>query len=82
MNIFVIISNYLDSGLFGTYSTIIRARKAIEHYFNTDDNIITFEDIGDYTYRIITQNGAEFFAEICYDYLDAEFESGLLKEDE
>lgn len=82
MDIFVIVTNYLDSGFFGTYSTIKRARIVLEKYFNSDDNIAFFMDTGDYTYRIIAKNGAEYYAEICYDRLDAEYESGMIKEDE
>ena len=82
MDIFVIVTNYLDSGFFGTYSTVKRARVVLEKYFNSDDNIASFEDIGDYTYRIIAKSGAEYYAEICYDRLDAEYENGMIKEDE
>lgn len=82
MDIFVIITNYLDSGFFGTYSTVKRARIVLEKYFNIDDNIVAFMDNGDYSYRIFTQNGAEYYAEICYQRLDAEYESGMIKEDE
>ena len=82
MNIFVIVTDYFDSGLFGTYSTIMRARKVIETFFNEEPNIISFEDIGDYAYKFTDVNGKEYTAEILYDYLDAEYEKGIVKEDE
>ena len=82
MNIFVIVTNYFNGGVFGTYSTILRARKAIETYLNNKSEIVSFEDIGDYTYKFTTMNGKEYTAEIVYDYLDAEYEAGIIKEDE
>lgn len=82
MDIFIIVTNYLDNGFFGTYSTVKRARLVLEKYFNSDDNIVAFMDNSDYSYRIFTQNGAEYYAEICYQRLDAEYESGMIKEDE
>lgn len=82
MNIFVIISNFFDTGLFGAYTTMKRARMAIEHYFNEEPNIVSFEDIGDYTYEIHTRDGATFCVEIVSDYLDYEFARGELKEGE
>ena len=60
MNIYVVVSNFFDTGLFGlfgVYTTIKRARIAIEHYFREEPNIVSFEDIGDYMYMFSTQNG-------------------------
>jgi hypothetical protein len=82
MNIFVITSNYFDGGLFGTYSTISRARKVIETFFKEEPDIVSYEDIGDYTYKFTATNGKEYTAEILYDCLDAEYEAGMVKEDE
>lgn len=82
MNIFVIICDYFDDGLFGTYSTILRARKVIETFFNEEPEIESYEDIGDYTYKFTATNGEEYTAEIVSDYLDAEYETGMIKEDE
>ena len=81
MNIFVITTNYVNSGLFGTYSTILRARKVLETYFNEDPDIISYEDTGCYCYKFITANGKEYTAEILCDYLDAEYEADMVKED-
>lgn len=82
MNIFVITTNYFDDGLFGTYSTISRARKVIETFFKEEPDIVSYEDIGDYTYKFTATNGKEYTAEILYDCLDAEYEAGMVKEDE
>lgn len=82
MNIFVVISNFFDTGIFGTYSTIKRARMAVENYFDEEPSIVSFEDIGDYTYEIHTSLNETFCVEIASDFLDYEFVSGTLKEDE
>lgn len=82
MNIYVIMSNYFSNGVFGIYSTVKRARMVLERYFAEDDNIVAFEDIDNYSYRFTTANGTTYSAEICWDVLDAEFESGMIEEDE
>lgn len=82
MNIFVITSDFFDTGLFGSYTTLKRARIAIEHYFYEEPNIVSFKDIGDYTYEIHTKDGTVFYVEITSDCLDYEFTSGKLKEEE
>ena len=82
MNIYVVISNFFDTGLFGAYTTIKRARMAIEHYFREEPNIVSFEDIDDYTYMISTRNGETSAVEIVSDFLDYEFVNGEIKEDE
>lgn len=75
-------SNYFDNSVFGVYSTVKRARMVLERYFAEDNDIVAFEDVGGYSYQFTTANGATFGAEICWDVLDAEFESGMIKEDE
>ena len=82
MNIYVVVSNFFDTGLFGSYTTLKRAHMAIEHYFHEEPNIVAFEDIGDYTYEIHTQDDTVFYVEIVSDYLDYEFTRGELKENE
>jgi hypothetical protein len=74
-------SNYFEDGYFGVYSTIKRARIVLEHYFAEDENIIAFEDCGDYDYMITTVDGNQWRVDICWDALDAEFEAGIVKED-
>ena len=81
MNVFVVMSNYFGDGYFGVYSTIKRARLALEHYFAEDENIVAVEDCGDYDYMITTADGIQWRVDICWDYLDDEFEEGICKED-
>jgi len=82
MLIYTVLSNYYGRGLFGSYTSIPRARKAIEYYLKESSNIVSFEDIGDYTYQFVTDNGETFSVEIVSDVLDWEFEKGEIKEDE
>lgn len=80
--IFVVTSNYFYNGLFGTYSSIRRARKAVETFFNEEPSIASCEDIGGYCYKCIATDGKEYTAEIMYDFLDAEYQDGIIEEDE
>lgn len=81
MNIFVVTSNYFNNGHFGVYSTLKRARIAFEDFLASDENIVVFENLEDYWYQFTTKIGETFGAEICWDYLDEEFEEGICKED-
>ena len=80
---FVVISNYFNTGVFGIYSSLRRARLAIEYYFrvNKEADIASFEDINNYTYQILTKNGEIFHVEIVIDILDCEFTHGEIEED-
>ena len=81
MGIYIVTTNYFITGVFGCYSTIKRARIAFEHFIAEDENIVSFEDLGDYSYRFTTKSGETFSAEINFDILDVEFEEGTYKED-
>lgn len=81
MAIYVVFSNYFNSGVFGTYSSVKRARIAFEDFLANDEDIVSFEDLGDYSYRFTTKIGETFGAEIDFDVLDAEFVEGVCKED-
>ena len=81
MAIYVVFSNYFRSGVFGTYSSIKRARIAFEDFLANDENIVAFEDVGGYSYQFTTKIGETFGAEIDFDVLDAEFVEGICKED-
>lgn len=81
MAIYIVFSNYFNSGVFGTYSSVKRARIAFENFLAIDEDIVSFEDLGDYSYQFTTKNGATFGAEIDFDVLDAEFVEGVYKED-
>ena len=81
MSVYVVFSNYFNSGVFGTYSSVKRARIAFEDFLANDEDIVSFEDLGDYSYQFTTKIGETFGAEIVFDVLDAEFEEGICKED-
>lgn len=80
MAIYVVFSDYFHSGVFGTYSSVKRARIAFEHFLAEDENIVAFEDTGDYGYLFTTRKGEQFGAAIDFDVLDAEFVEGICKE--
>ena len=82
MNIFVVISNYFTNGYFGIYSSIKRARIAFEDFLANEEDIVAFEDLGDYRYQFTTVCGETFGVEICFDVIDEEFKEGICKEDE
>ncbi len=81
MVIFIVTTNYFDNGVFGTYSSVKRARIALEHFLAEDEDIVSFEDAGGYFYQFTTKNDATFSAEIIFNILDDEFEEGICKED-
>ena len=81
MTIYVVTTNYFNSGVFGTYSSIKRARIAFEDFLANDEDIVAFEDVGGYSYQFTTKIGETFGAEINFDVLDVEFVEGVCKED-
>ena len=82
MAIFIVATNYFDSGVFGVYSSVKRARLAFETFIIEDANIVAFSAKDDYWYEFTSVKGETFYAEIQYDILDSEFENELIKEDE
>ena len=81
MVVYVVVSNYFNSGLFGSYSTMKRARKVIETFLAEDENVESIEELDDYVYQFTTKRGETFSMEILWDVVDAEYEEGLIKED-
>lgn len=81
MVIYVVFSNYFDSGMFGIYSSVKRARIAFEDFLANDEDVLAFEILDGYSYQFTTANGETFNAEINFDVLDAEFVEGTCKED-
>lgn len=82
MTIYTVISPYYGNGLFGSYTSILKARKALEYYLSESDDIVSVTDNNDYTYRFTTRAGETFSAYIFSDTLDWEFENNVIKEDE
>ena len=81
MSIFVVISDYFTNYYFGVYSSIKRARIALEDFLANEEDIVAFEDLGDYRYQFTTVCGEIFEVEICSDVIDEEFVVGICKED-
>lgn len=82
MGVYIVTTNYFMTGFFGIYTTVKRARLAFEQFLAEDENIVAFEDAGDYSYTFTTRSGAQFGAEIMWDEVDEEFKYGIVKEDE
>ena len=82
MSVYIVTTNYFMSGFFGVYTTVKRARIALEQFLADDDDVIAFEDVDNYSYTFITRDGAQFGAEIMWSDIDEEFKEGLIKEDE
>lgn len=80
MAIYIVFCNYFNNNVFGTYSSIKRARIAFEDFLTNDEDIVSIEDCGDYSYKFTTKTGKTFSMEIGFDILDAEFVEGLCKE--
>lgn len=82
MTIYTVISNYYGyKGVFGSYTSMLRARKALEYYLTESEDIVSIESNDDYTYQFKTRAGEIFSAEIVFDTLDWEFVEGIIKED-
>lgn len=74
MVIWVVISNYFNNRYFGTYSSLLNARKAIDEFVTENDNIISCEDTGNYGYIFHTKNNTPYWIEIVYDAIDENWE--------
>lgn len=71
MSVFVVVTKYYDDGFLGVFSSIKKAREAIELVFEEDDEIVDWEDCGDYTYLFVTKNGERNFFSIVSDVIDS-----------
>lgn len=58
---------------FGAYSTIKRARTAIEDFLTNDERITSFEDVGNYYYTFTTTDNDKFTMAITAAVVDEEF---------
>ena len=81
MIIYTVTTPYFDGNLFGTYSSLKRARMAIEHFFEEDNNIDTWKDTDEYGYQFLTKLGEVYGMTILYSPLDEEFTEGLIEEE-
>ena len=70
----VVISNYFNNMFFGTYSSVLNARKAIENFVIADDEVVSYMEEDGYRYTITTKNGKAYWMEILYDIMDADCE--------
>lgn len=84
MTVYIITTTYpnCDFGFIGTYSSVLRARKALENYFNEASDIVSFQDVGNYCYQFVTTDSATYGAEIVTDILDYEYMNGELKDED
>ena len=72
MMIWVVVMNFMSNGFFGTYSSVLNARKAINNFLKYEPNIQLI-DAGHYTYVIRNLvTGEEYSMEIVYDEIDAD----------
>lgn len=67
-------------GLFGSYTSLLRARKAVEYYLNEAVDVTSFEDVGNYSYQFTTTEGETFSIVILQDTLDWEYVTGEIEE--
>lgn len=81
MTIYTIVSNYFENGLFGSYTSLKRARKALETLLEKANDIQYYTDSGDYCYLFKNYRGEEFGAEIVTDELDFEFNHGVITDE-
>ena len=81
MTIYTIVSNYFENGLFGSYTSLKRARKALETLLEEANDIQYYTDSGNYYYLFKTYHGEEFGAEIVVDELDFEFNHEIITDE-
>ena len=77
----MVTSDYFTNYYFGAYSSIKRARIALEDFLANEEDIVAIEDLGDYRYQFTTASNETFNAEICFEVIDEEFVEGICKED-
>lgn len=71
--LYIVTSNYFDSGIFGAYASARRARLAFEHFLKNNLCVVSHEDIGHYCYRFIANDNKTYIAEIIFCLVDKEF---------
>ena len=81
MTIYLVLSGYFNNGILGVYTSVKRARIALEYFLKHDNHIAAFTNLDDYSYHVITKNEEAFNVEIKSDVLDYEFVPVVYKED-
>ena len=79
MNLYIVRTNYMDSGIYGIYSSMRRAQQAMEHFLKEDENIIGMTQTDPYAWLFTTKANEQFGVEIIHDVLDYEFVEGVIK---
>ena len=72
MTIYVVLTNYIhcDGEYFGAFSSIQKARKAIENFIREEEDIHHYTYSDNYEYHVFTANDEEYYFEISFDFLD------------
>lgn len=73
MVIYTVTSSYMEEYLFGSFSTILKAREAIHKFICEDGNFDHYEDVGDYRYIAYMPSGEMHFFTITADVVDSEY---------
>lgn len=70
--VWVVFIDFLDGSdsFYGVYSTLLRARHALEKYLRADPCITHWADVGDYRYEFETDLGEQSSATIKWTLLD------------
>ena len=74
--VWVVFANFLDGSdsFYGVYTSLPRARHAIEKRLRTDPHITYWTDIGDYSYEFKTDTSERSYATIKWTLLDEDVE--------
>lgn len=72
MMIYTVTSSYMEEYLFGSFSTILKAREAIHKFICEDPYLERYEDVGDYRYIAYKPDGEMYFFTITADVIDSE----------
>ena len=74
MMVFVVSTNFLDGSdsVYGVYSSLPKARHAIEEHLLANPHITHWVDSGNYLYYFKTDLGEQYYANIEYANLDEE----------
>ena len=80
MSVYVILCPYFLNNYFGVYTSLKRARLAVEKYLSDNDDIVSVVNNDNYLYSFTTVNGTEYNIEIIWDVIDDEFHDSTIEE--